>query len=91
MYDALAQRVASRDWLRFDANETSPVAHVRGFFIAAAAPARQLGDVGRDPPCLVINLSVHILIPVSISPQVMDGILNNRPLGAARGSLPCVG
>jgi hypothetical protein len=33
---------------------------------------RQLGDVGRDPPCLVINLSVHLRIPVPILPREMD-------------------
>jgi hypothetical protein len=29
---------------------------------------QQLGDVDRDAPGLVINLSVHLLIPVAISP-----------------------
>jgi hypothetical protein len=35
---------------------------------------RQLGDVGGDAPCLVINLSVHLLIPVPISPREMEEI-----------------
>jgi hypothetical protein len=47
----------------------------------------QLGDVGGDPPDLIINLSVHLLIPVPISPPEMDGIEKTRPLGSgeARG------
>ena len=32
---------------------------------------RQLGDVRRDPPRLVVNLSVHLLIPAPISPREM--------------------
>ena len=35
---------------------------------------RQLGDFGGDAPGLVINLSVHLLIPVPISPREMEGI-----------------
>jgi hypothetical protein len=35
---------------------------------------RTATDVGGNPPRLVINLSVHLLIPVPISPRVLDGI-----------------
>jgi hypothetical protein len=42
--------------------------------LLGAQQLRQLGDVDRDPPHLVNNLPVHILIPVPISPPVMDGI-----------------
>jgi hypothetical protein len=35
---------------------------------------RQLGDVRRDPPRLVVNLSVHLLIPAPISPREMTEI-----------------
>jgi hypothetical protein len=34
----------------------------------------QLGKNGGNAPGLVVKLSVHLLIPVPISPPVMDGI-----------------
>ena len=53
-------------------NETiAAVIHVA---LSTPQQLRQLRNVRRDPPRLVTNLSVHILIPVSISPPVMDGI-----------------
>jgi hypothetical protein len=54
---------------------------------------RQLGDADRDARRLVINLSVHLLIAVAISPPDMDGIEQfvRHGGGQARGVLPCMG
>jgi hypothetical protein len=41
--------------------------------ISSAQPPGQFGDVG-DAPSVVINLSVHLLIPVPISPREVDEI-----------------